>query len=930
MANDIKILIKAIASGTNQVNALAGSIDTGFKRGKLAMDAFNASTGNGKKIIDNLNVGVKDLVGTYLSLSAAKTMFQGMIDILKKSEQAQFAMTSSVQAANREFQNVGTVQYWEGAIKELSQELVVYSENSLKGAISRTVDMTKRLGLSADQMRTLISRTADLSAGKTDLEGGIERVTSAMRGEAEASEYLGLTLNEDYVKSWYAAHEVHGKVWKDLTDIEKAQVRYQIFLEQTVATQGRAAQSAKTFQGALALVDKAIEDAVTNNQDLAQAMTEVATFIRENADSIGELASDLVTVTAKVAAFALEWKEVMVALGAAWAVAKGVSFLATVINGLTVAMRTLRAAQTANIMLGIAEASTQAMIAGVAFSTWMRGALVLAAGYASYHIIRLVQAYMELKHWEDETRDANKARLEIEDKANKKAQELGKSLGVNVNSLSDFNRLVKEGKIVWDDQVGAWRNGTDELSKQEKAAELTEDQLKSLQNMVEQVGGSYSALSDKTSKYYDFAAEKAKALSSDEQQAALSTLEIYRKKTETLLQIAQDEAERKKAIVQSSGAGEQQQADLSKKIAEDLKAYRIKTLEEWQSKLRSAYLSAVSEERKYADEVKRIKDELQQNDRDFADEIRELQRSTMSEEQQYIDKRKQAYETLSEARNALATAESPEAFKEAVALAKDAQAQFKALGTEVKDGDQVIVSQAEAVKTATEGMKQANDVVTQALQGQQTAAETMQKTWQATMEDMQNGLATVSDQIDELNSTTISPTAEIQVDSSDVDRKLAELDGAVTSSTHYIYEVTVSSNREGGPIRKYAGGGWNRLRGLLPGWGGGDRVQALLEDGEYIIRKEAVRKYGAGLFQALNNMKFNLPNLLSSLMPPMPEVPKAAYATGGSVFAGEDFGTLRLQAGDVELPVQIQGLNGREMVKQFEKALQKERLIRGR
>lgn len=42
---------------------------------------------------------------------------------------------------------------------------------------------------------------------------------------------------------------------------------------------------------------------------------------------------------------------------------------------------------------------------------------------------------------------------------------------------------------------------------------------------------------------------------------------------------------------------------------------------------------------------------------------------------------------------------------------------------------------------------------------------------------------------------------------------------------------------------------------LLAGFGGGDKIKALLEPGEFIIRKEAVQKYGSKLFSALNAMR---------------------------------------------------------------------------
>ena len=80
-------------------------------------------------------------------------------------------------------------------------------------------------------------------------------------------------------------------------------------------------------------------------------------------------------------------------------------------------------------------------------------------------------------------------------------------------------------------------------------------------------------------------------------------------------------------------------------------------------------------------------------------------------------------------------------------------------------------------------------------------------------------------------------------------------------------EVTLTITEQvkkqtGGPVQRFATGG------RLPGYGGGDRIPALLEAGEYIIRKEAVSRFGSGLFAALNSLR-------------LPEWPR--FATGGAV-----------------------------------------------
>lgn len=67
---------------------------------------------------------------------------------------------------------------------------------------------------------------------------------------------------------------------------------------------------------------------------------------------------------------------------------------------------------------------------------------------------------------------------------------------------------------------------------------------------------------------------------------------------------------------------------------------------------------------------------------------------------------------------------------------------------------------------------------------------------------------------------------------------------------------------------RFADGGFARPSGRLPGYGGGDKIRALLEAGEFVIRKEAVQKLGINFFVAANQGQ-------------APALPK--FATGGLV-----------------------------------------------
>ena len=109
----------------------------------------------------------------------------------------------------------------------------------------------------------------------------------------------------------------------------------------------------------------------------------------------------------------------------------------------------------------------------------------------------------------------------------------------------------------------------------------------------------------------------------------------------------------------------------------------------------------------------------------------------------------------------------------------------------------------------------------------------------------------------------------------DIIKKVLSLDNINTSSTHTIHESTVQTNRTGGVIRKFADGGFAPKSGKLPGFGGGDKIKALLEPGEFIIRKESVQKYGLAAMERINQGKEAIRRKLGGIIP--------RFATGGSV-----------------------------------------------
>jgi hypothetical protein len=114
----------------------------------------------------------------------------------------------------------------------------------------------------------------------------------------------------------------------------------------------------------------------------------------------------------------------------------------------------------------------------------------------------------------------------------------------------------------------------------------------------------------------------------------------------------------------------------------------------------------------------------------------------------------------------------------------------------------------------------------------------------------------------------------------------ARISGIPKVTTVYVNYVERHTSDASGSTPGMAGGGF------LPGWGGGDRIHALLEAGEFVLNKQAVRLYGLDRIHAMNQMqlpRFKVPEiprfafggLVHRLL--IPSVPPVAFAGGGSV-----------------------------------------------
>lgn len=253
----------AVRDASRQINqALKSMGDQAQSEGKKAADALS---GSGNSISSSIRKLQSD-TGLLASVPARMSTAVGM-------------MVGSLAAAGVAAIKMGAD--YERSLFSMSQtfgerttEMVARSQNmaerighyfnmgEIQYAFIKTADSMARYGIQGQQYMQLVERAADIAAAKNmELKESIDRLESAMRGEAEASEYLGVTLNDTYMKTmaFDGALKDH---WETMSDVNKAQYRLAELLQQTEKYTGAAEAATTTFSGAMSTLWNTLKDRV--------------------------------------------------------------------------------------------------------------------------------------------------------------------------------------------------------------------------------------------------------------------------------------------------------------------------------------------------------------------------------------------------------------------------------------------------------------------------------------------------------------------------------------------------------------------------------------------------------------------------------------------------------------------------------------------
>jgi hypothetical protein len=238
------------------------------------------------------------------------------------------------------------------------------------------------------------------------------------------------------------------------------------------------------------------------------------------------------------------------------------------------------------------------------------------------------------------------------------------------------------------------------------------------------------------------------------------------------------------------------------------------------------------------------------------------------------------------------------------------------------------ISLEDSKKIAMDGVKTVGDFMTDLYAKQKDNAAKSQEKWEKVVKKIK----------EQLDAVAKDRNANVHIKLKDVQHAENIINKLTADETKHIKIITttVEKKQTGGAVGlKAAGGAFVRRSGALGGYGGGDKIRALLEAGEYVVRKEAVAHFGLDFFNRLNAMRLVLPDIKAKMGGliskfSFPEIPVPGFSLGGQVSSPAETLVVRFQAGDIEAPVKITDPDSRIAMKKLAQEMAKMRLIHAR
>lgn len=403
----------------------------------------------------------------------------------------------------------------------------------------------------------------------------------------------------------------------------------------------------------------------------------------------------------------------------------------------------------------------------VAIGGLVANVLLLAAPFVAAYIAadRLIGAASDLRDAEMKASNSSAELAKKKFALSQKLKAVAEDTGIVITNMVELNRAIANGTIHFDEASKKWVKGADEQANKTKGMpNITKEAL-------DKMRGEWEAYVSKVNELQEQVVDRERRLSSDLRELGYKSMSAEnvwadRKKQADEYALAARTAfdEANKAL----SAGDQTAADTAFaraiKLADDAQgkykefgqaageAFDVAALSaeksaDIQEKVtRDAIESIKRKYEQYADKVKSLQDAIAGREMSLAEQLREIAREGMDEPSAWEDRKKEAEEYEKKANDAYAAAKkalslkdvagAEKLFSDAIALADSAREAYADLNGEVKKGEQVYKTQAEASKAASDGIKQAGELAIKILKDQESSTGQLAKAASATYSQM--------------------------------------------------------------------------------------------------------------------------------------------------------------------------------------------------
>jgi len=385
-----------------------------------------------------------------------------------------------------------------------------------------------------------------------------------------------------------------------------------------------------------------------------------------------------------------------------------------------------------------------------------------------------------------------------------------------------------------------------------------------------------------------------------------------------------------------------------KRLEEELNKRKIELLEDWEGELISAYENAKEQEEEYVEKIKKLKEEiveireeekeaLEEAAQAAEDAVQKIRRSSMTDKQIAMDKLREANKKEKEARELVAEG-TVESLKQAQKLYKETMDIYTDLGSAEADSEEAIMSKAAAInyvhnleKKLVKTIQKEKDLQEENKRKEiDKQKELLSKTEQFTAK-IEDRLETVRDRLEDIEKQQLS-TKKLQIESNidkvyDKAKNLVrylkqQVDGK--TYTYTVQEKRVQAHQAGGFIQRTKEKAKTlSTGGFLPGYGGGDKIKALLESGEFVVNKESVQRYGRSFFEMLNSSIAN-PKDIQLPIPKMREGGFVGAGANNSDMNLADFGKMEIVFENKNYPI----MGKQDVLNDLQKDLAKQKMVR--